>query len=142
VYDWLLFLHVLSAALLVGALAYFWAIVVATRPGRELFGGITSLRLSRPASVAVGIGFAGTLIFGLWLAIYLDEYRPWDGWIIASLVGWVIGGAAGGASGKALTPVGDDYPSPDARRRGVMLHAVSSLAALVVLVLMIWKPGA
>jgi hypothetical protein len=142
VYDWLLFLHVLSAALLVGALAYFWAIVVATRPGRELFGGITSLRLSLPASVAVGIGFAGTLIFGLWLAIYLDEYRPWDGWIIASLVGWVIGAAAGGASGKALTPVGDEYPSPAARRRGVMLHAVSSLAALVVLVLMIWKPGA
>ena len=141
-YDWLLFLHVLSAALLVGALAYFWALVFATRPGRALFGGVTSLRLARPASVAVGIGFAGTLIFGVWLAIYLDEYQLWDGWIIASLVGWAIGGAAGGASGKALTPVGDEYPSADARRRGVMLHAVSSLAALVVLVLMIWKPGA
>ena len=141
-YDWLLFLHVLTAALLVGALAYFWALVLATRPGRALFGGVTSLRMARPASVAVGIGFVGTFIFGVWLAIYLDEYQPWDGWIIASLVGWAIGGAAGERSGRALTPVGDEYPSPATRRRGVLLHAVASLAAVVVLVLMIWKPGA
>jgi uncharacterized membrane protein len=142
VYDWLLFLHVLSAALLVGALAYFWALVVATRPGRTLFGGSVSLRMARPASIAVGIGVAGTLIFGLWLAIYLDDYHPWDGWIIASLVLWAIGGGAGGRSGQVLTPAGDEYPTPEARRRGVLFHTVSSVAAVLVLVLMIWKPGA
>jgi hypothetical protein len=142
VYDWLLFLHVLSAALLVGALAYFWALLVATRPSRPLFGGAASLRMARPASIAVGVGVAGTLIFGLWLAIYLDEYKPWDGWIIGSLVLWAIGAGAGERSGRALTPVGDAYPTPDARRRGVLLHTVASVAALVILVLMIWKPGA
>jgi hypothetical protein len=139
VYEWLLFFHVLSAGLLVGALAYFWALVLATRPGASMFGGVTSLRMARPATVAVSVGVAGTLIFGVWLAIYLDEYQVWDGWILGSLALWAIGAGAGERSGRALTPVGDVYP---AWRKGVLLHTVASIAALLVLVMMIWKPGA
>jgi hypothetical protein len=139
VYDWLLFLHVLSAALLVGGLTYFWALVLATRPGRSMFGGAVSMSLARPATIAVSVGVAGTLIFGVWLAIYLDEYQVWDGWILAALALWVVGTAAGARSGRALTPVGDVYPN---WRQGVLLHAVASLAALIILILMIWKPGA
>jgi hypothetical protein len=139
VYEWLLFLHVLSGFLLVGALAFFWALVLATRPGRSLFGGATSMSLARPATIAITAGVAGTLIFGVWLAIYLDEYQVWDGWILASLVFWAIGTGAGERSGRALTPVGDVYPN---WRRGVLLHTVASVAALIVLILMIWKPGA
>ena len=138
-YDWLLFFHVLSAALLVGALAYFWALVLATRPGRSMFSGATSLSLARPASIAVMVGVAGTVIFGVWLAIDVDGYEVWDGWILASLVLWAIGAGAGERSGRALTPVGDVYPN---FRRGVLLHTVASVAALVILILMIWKPGA
>jgi hypothetical protein len=138
-YDWLLFFHVLSAFLLVGALTYFWALVLATRPGRSMFGGTISLSLARPATIAITAGVAGTLIFGVWLAIYVDEYQVWDGWILASLALWAIGAGAGARSGRALTPVGDVYP---AWRRGVLLHTVASVAAVLVLVLMIWKPGA
>jgi hypothetical protein len=142
VYDWLLFFHVLSAFLLVGALAFFWALVLGTRPGRTQLLGSSSLALARPATIAVTAGIAGTLIFGLWLAIYLDEYHPWDGWIIGSLVLWAIGTGAGQRSGRALTPVADAFPSPEARRRGILLHSVASVAAVLVLVMMIWKPGA
>ena len=138
-YEWLLFFHVLSAFLLVGALAYFWALVLATRPGRSMFGGAVSLSMARPATVAVTAGVTGTLIFGVWLAIYLDAYQVWDGWILASIVLWAIGSGAGARSGRALTPVGDVYP---AWRLGVLLHTVASVAAVLVLVLMIWKPGA
>ena len=138
-YEWLLFFHVLSAALLVGALTYFWALVLATRPGRSLFGGGVSLSLARPATIAVSAGVAGTLIFGVWLAIYLDDYQVWDGWILGSLALWVIGTGAGERSGRALTPVGDAYP---AWRKGVLLHSIASVAAVLILVLMIWKPGA
>lgn len=138
-YDWLLFLHVLSAALLVGALTYFWALVLATRPGRAMFSGATSLAMARPATIAIMVGVAGTLIFGVWLAIDVDGYELWDGWILASLVLWAIGTGAGERSGRALTPVGDVYPN---WRRGVLLHTVASVAALCVLILMIWKPGA
>lgn len=142
VYEWLLFLHVLSAALLVGALTFFWALVLGTRPGRSRIGARSSLALARPATVAVTAGVAGTLVFGVWLALYLDEYDIWDGWIIGSLVLWVIGTGAGERSGRALTPVGDNFPAPAVRRRGILLHAVASAAALAILVLMIWKPGA
>lgn len=141
-YDWLLFLHVLSAFFLVGALAFFWALVLGTRSGRSELTGSSSLSLARPATIAVTVGIAGTLIFGLWLAIYLDEYHPWDGWIIGSIVLWAIGTGAGERSGRALTPAGDAFPSPEARRRGIMFHAVASVAAILVLVMMIWKPGA
>lgn len=141
-YDYLLFFHVLSAALLVGAIAFFWAILLATRPSRPMFGGQASLALSRPASIAIMIGVTGTLIFGVWLAIYLDAYHVWDGWIVASLVLWAVGSGTGERSGRALTPVGDEFPSPEARRRGTILHTVSTLSVLAILVLMIWKPGA
>jgi hypothetical protein len=142
VYDWLLFLHLLSAFLLVAATAFFWALVLATRPGKTLFGGVASLAMARPATIVMSVGVAGTLIFGVWLAIYLDDYHPWDGWILGSLALWVVGTGTGERSGRALTPVGDEFPPPEARRRGIVLHAASSVAVLLVLVLMIWKPGA
>ena len=141
-YEWLLFLHVLSAALLVGALASFWALILGTRPGAGRISGRSSLKLARPATIAIAVGVGGTLIFGVWLALYLDEYEIWEGWIIASLVLWVIGTGAGERSGRALTPVGDEFPSRESRRRGIILHTVASVAALAILVLMIWKPGA
>jgi hypothetical protein len=142
VYDWLLFFHVLSAFLLAGALAFFWALLLVTRPGRAFFVASASLALARPATVAVSIGTLGTLILGLWLAIYLDAYHPWDGWILGSLVLWLIGSGAGARSGRVLAPVGERYPSSEARRQGIVLHSIASLATLGVLVLMIWKPGA
>jgi hypothetical protein len=34
----------------------------------------------------VGVGLTGTLVFGVWLAISLDGYEPWDGWVIVAFV--------------------------------------------------------
>ena len=141
-YEWLLFLHVLSAFLLVGAMTFFWAVILATRPRAELVDAPAFFTLSRVGGVAIMAGTVGTLVFGIWLAIYLDAYEILDGWIVGSLVLWVVGTAAGYRAGRDFTPVGDAAPAPEARRRGTILHAVSSLAALVILVLMIWKPGA
>jgi hypothetical protein len=36
-----------------------------------------------------------TLGFGIWLAISLDAYHPWDGWIIAAIVLWAVAGGTG-----------------------------------------------
>ena len=36
-----------------------------------------------------GLGGLGTLALGIWLALYLDEYGIWDGWIIAAIVLWL-----------------------------------------------------
>jgi hypothetical protein len=139
-YDWLLFLHVLSAFLLVGALATFWALVLATKPSAPVLSQEAAGLVARPANAVVIAGTIGTLVFGVWLAIDHDDYQVWDGWILAALVGWVISGWLGDQSGKAFTRAMGG--SLEDRRRGLLFHTGSSLVVLAVLVLMIFKPGA
>lgn len=143
--DFLLFVHVLSAFALLGATAALWAIVLATRPARPLLTAATATTLLRPTTVLVIIGTLGTLVFGVWLAIYLDEYQPWDGWIVASLVLWLVGAITGARSGNVYNAAGTVADPVDASRlwkRGNMLSAISTVAVVAVLVLMIYKPGA
>jgi uncharacterized membrane protein len=136
-FDWLLFLHVLSAFVVVASLTALWALVVATRPASPVLGPEEATRFGNLAGPLVGVGMMGTIIFGIWLAIDSDRYHPWDGWIVAALVLWAVAGATGTRAGQAFQrdPVGG-------RRLGVRLQAVNSLAILAILVLMIWKPGA
>ena len=44
----------------------------------------------------IGVGFFGTIGFGLWLSFSKGDYAPWDGWIAAAIILWVIAGATGG----------------------------------------------
>ena len=136
-YDWLLFLHVLSAFLLVGGLAALWALVLATRPAAPILGADGAMRFGRVSGPLVGAGGLGTIVFGIWLAIDVDGYELWDGWILASLILWVVGTWSGAQAGREFNrdPVGR-------RRAGIRLQTLNSLAVLVILVLMIWKPGA
>ena len=136
-YDWLLFLHVLSAFLAIGALTALWALMLGTRVEAPLLAPDSAMRFGRVAGILVGVGMGGALAFGIWLAIYVDGYELWDGWILASLVLWMVATWAGGRSGKAFTddPVGG-------RRLGIGFQALNSIGVLAILVLMIWKPGA
>jgi len=136
-YDWLLFLHVLSAFLVVGALTALWALVMSTRTAAPILSAESAMRFGRPAGSLVGAGMGGVLVFGIWLAIDVDGYELWDAWILASLVLWVVAAAAGGRSGQAFErdPIGE-------RRAGIRFQTVNSVAILVILLLMIWKPGA
>ena len=136
-YDWLLFLHVLGAFIAVGALTALWALILGTRGPAPLFDPPSTLAFGRVAGILVGVGMMAALVFGIWLAIDLDAYQLWDGWILASLVLWALGGWAGGQAGKTFEadPVGG-------RAAGIRYQAINSAAVLVILVLMIWKPGA
>jgi uncharacterized membrane protein len=144
-YDFLLLVHVLSAFALLGATAALWAIVLATRPARPRLSAATAALLLRPTTVVVIVGTLGTLVFGVWLAIYLDEYQPWDGWIVASLVLWLVGTITGARSGNEYNAAGTAGDPTDAARlwkRGNALSVISTVAVVAVLVLMIYKPGA
>jgi hypothetical protein len=136
-FDWLLFLHILSAFLVVAALTALWGLVLGTRPSGPLIAAEDAMRFGRIAGPLVGVGMMGALGFGIWLAIDSDSYHPWDGWIVAALVLWALSGWAGGEAGKKFQrdPVGG-------RQAGIRLQALNSLALLAILVLMIWKPGA
>jgi uncharacterized membrane protein len=131
-YDWLLFLHVLGAFALVGALTLISIVIVATwraeRPSDIAeFAGVT-----RVGRWLVGAGTSMTIVFGVWLAIEVDQYRVWDGWVIAAIVLWAIAAETGRRAVDAVR----------GGRRAVGMQLASSAAVLVILVDMIWKPGA
>src|ERR671911_2407838 len=95
-YEWLLFLHLLAAFLLVAGLVAYSVLVLSS-------GGETVSRALGPPALALwNAGGLGTLVFGVWLALDIDDYELWDGWIIAALVLWVVGSGAAGRLGTAV----------------------------------------
>jgi hypothetical protein len=127
VYDWLLFLHLLAAFLLaVTAVTYSAAALGALTGGRTMF----------VADRCWDVGGLGTLILGVWLALYLDQYEIWDGWIIGAIVLWAIATGLGESARRGLT----EAQTVDSRVR--LMHWLRTLAVIGLLVLMVWKPGA
>ena len=131
-YEWLLFLHLLAAFLLVaGVVAY----------GVMVFGSgeaVVSRTLGPPALALWNAGGLGVIVFGVWLALEVDGYELWDGWIIAAIVLWLVGSGAGGRLGAEVRE-GKPVQSIDGARAMVMVMA---LATLLLLLDMIFKPGA
>lgn len=156
-YDWLLFLHVTSAFALIAAVVLASVLVVVVR-NRDVPSEVARLySLTRLGEVLGGVGSIGALVFGIWLAIDVKGYELWDGWIIAAFVLWLVMGAFAGRAGKvingvrdrarALASEGGDAPNAELRSlvrdpRGLWLQAATALAVLLLLVDMIFKPGA
>jgi uncharacterized membrane protein len=155
--DWALALHVLSAFAWVAGIILFWVLIVAVRKADTPEGTIRTEPVVRVGNAAVGIGMVGTIVFGIWLAFSFGGYDIWDGWIIAALVLWVISMPLGQRTGTAYTQgmnkakelraAGQTGPSPEllALNRtssGVLFHALWSVVVLLILIDMIWKPGA
>ena len=157
-YDWLLFLHVLTAFVLVASLVVFWIIGIVARNVDRPVESLRYFRVAQPANVLVVVGTLGTFVFGIWLAIERDAYQVWDGWILAALALWAVASEAGRRGGapymeakklaERLAAEGRaDEPSPELHaklkdRNAMMLQALSSLAVLLLLLDMIYKPGA
>jgi hypothetical protein len=154
--DWILSLHVLSAFALVGAEVIFWIMIVSLW-GTDSTGRVASLmRVSQVGTVLVSVGSLGTIVFGVWLAISLDAYELWDAWVIAAIILWAIavelgrrGGQGYGAAGmeaQRLAQAGTETSPVVAETfrasRAFQFHTVSSVLILLLLIDMIWKPGA
>ena len=154
-YDWLLFLHITGAFLLLGGGVVAGALNLAAlrrdRPSEilVLFG------LIRIAVVAIIAGAVLAFVFGLWLVNEVG-YGYGDGWIVAAIVLLILGNAIGGFAGsrdartakfaEELVAQGD-APSAELRARvrdpiTLICNYGSGLILVAVLALMIWKPGA
>ena len=127
-YDWLLFLHVLAAFLLTSTIVTYSAGVL---------GAPAGARTVSVANVMWDIGGLATLVFGIWLAIDVDGYEVWDGWIITAIVLWLVATGLGQEVRKAAGD-GADLTAG----RAATMHWLRTLTVLALLVLMIWKPGA
>ena len=154
-YDWLLFLHITGAFLLLGGGVVAGALNIAAlrrdRPNEIvlLFG------LIRIAVASIMIGTLLAFVFGLWL-VHEVGYGYGDGWVIAAIVLLVVANAMGGIGGRreeqtaryaAELAASGDEPSPELRRRvrdpvSLALSYGSGLVLVAILAIMIWKPGA
>jgi hypothetical protein len=127
-YEWLLFLHLLAAFLLVAGVVAYGVLVLGS-------GGDAARRALGPPALALwNAGGLGVLVLGIALALEVDSYELWDGWILAAIVLWIIASAAGGRLARGVrerAPV-----------RAQLLLAVMALATAALLIDMIFKPGA
>jgi hypothetical protein len=155
--DWILSLHVLSAFAYVSGIVLFWVLVVAVRRTDTPEGTIRMEPIVRVGNGAVGIGAGGTIVFGIWLAFSVGGYDIWDGWIIAALVLWFLSAETGRRTGAEYTAgltkanelqaAGQTGSSAELlainrTQSGLLMHSVTTLLVLLILVDMIWKPGA
>lgn len=144
---------------LIGAIGFFSGLAVAAAAQaaarhRERAGEVAAvLALARVGVVLVAGGFVLVLAGGLWLV----EETAWslgDGWLAASLVLFaasLVLGAVGGRRPKSARLLAEGQPpdaQPDAEigrllrdRASWLANAAATAAALVVLVLMIWRPN-
>ncbi len=132
-FDFLLFVHVLAAFMLLAMVVMYSAFA---------FGGPAPQRAVGVAQALDGIGGVGTLIFGVWLALYVDGYEIWDGWIIAALILWAAAAETGRRSHAALTPTTADGTIAAVDRDMVRWHVIRTALIVILLADMIFKPGA
>jgi cell division protein FtsW (lipid II flippase) len=125
VYDWLLFFHVLAAFLLGITVVMYSAVAL---------GSVLGGRATFVADRCWDVGGLGTLILGIWLALHLDEYEIWDGWILGAIALWLVATGLGETVRKRL--------AEGETAAVTTMHWLRTLAVIGLLVLMIWKPGA
>jgi uncharacterized membrane protein len=154
--DWILSFHLLSAAALVGAMTLFSILIVANWRADRPATVASFMRVAVIGNVLIGVGTAGTIVFGIWLAFSKAGYAIWDGWVLAAIVLWAVATELGRRAGTAYTEAGKraeelakvgNEPSPELARSfgpspAFRLHVGSTIVILLILIDMIWKPGA
>jgi hypothetical protein len=155
--DWIFSLHLLFAATLVGSLVMTWIVVVALYRVNTAEATLSLNRVGMVGSGATVIGLVGVISLGIWLAILRDAFQVWDGWVLAAIVLWAIATVAvlrsfveyakPAAKARALVASGQIGPdvelaSLNRTSTGLVLRALASAAVVLIVVDMIWKPGA
>jgi hypothetical protein len=155
--DWIFAIHLLMAATLVGALVMSWILTVALRSVETADTTLSFNRVAMVGATILGVGLVGVIAFGIWLAILRDAFHPWDGWVIAAIILWVIATAAimravaeyrkPAERARALLTSGQTGPDAElaALNRtttALLMRALASAAIVLMVIDMVYKPGA
>lgn len=137
--ETLLVLHLLSAFALVAGVVIYSAVAL---------GSPTGPGLRATADRLWDAGGFGTLVFGVWLAFDIGFYSITDGWILAALGLWVVIAILGmrarfatappGANGTVDAALTAEWGGPSV----AVWHWLRVAFVLLLLAVMIWKPGA
>jgi len=155
--DWIFSVHLLFAATLVGGLVMSWIIVIALRSidVADLTLGFGSVEVI--GAIAIVLGLLGTITLGIWLAVLRPQFHPWDGWVIGAYVLWVIATVTvwrsfveyrkPAAKARALIDSGATGPNTELKAlnrtmTGLLFRALTSAAVVLIVIDMIYKPGA
>jgi hypothetical protein len=133
--DTLLFLHVLTGFMLVATIVIFTGIGL---------GLATTPRVLGVANLLWAVGGLGSLLLGIWLAIDLSAYQPWDGWVIGAIVLWALATETGrraqmGFDAAESAPESGALAPP---QNAMLMHWVRTGLVLALLIVMIYRPGA
>ena len=134
-YETLLVLHLLSAAVMIAAITYFTSLY---------FGAPLLPTPFKLANIGVAAGGGLVIVFGIWLTLNVDGYELWDPWILASLILWAVAAGTGSRAGKTAEEriQAGETNVAEAVRGTAHLHWIGVAAVFAILVLMIFKPGA
>jgi hypothetical protein len=125
VYHTLLFFHLIAAFLLAITIVMYSAVAL---------GATSSPRMLFVADRCWDVGGLGTLIFGIWLALNLDQYDFFDFWILFALLLWFVATGLGQSIQRRMG--GEDTSAVNA------MHWIRTIVVIALLVTMVWKPGA
>jgi hypothetical protein len=152
-YAWVLAFHLLAAFALAAALVLFAVLVFAGRRVTTLEQNRLLFRVAPIGGPLLGAGAGLTLILGVGLALESDRFEIWNGWIIAALVLWALMGAVGQRTGAYYTKIQQRAESGDPGAEaevqaglraptGALLHVATIAIFLLLLLDMLFKPGA
>lgn len=154
-HDWALFFHLLGALVLVAGVTVAGVAFEAARRRTRPDAIAVLLGLTRIGVLLVVLGSLLVLAFGLWLVDLEDDIDLGTGWLSAALALFVVVlvvGALGGRRPKRARKLAErldhdgEPESPELRallddRLALGLNYVAALLLVVILVLMVFKPG-
>ena len=155
--DWIFSVHLLFAATLVGGFVMSCIVVIALRSVDAAGETLSFNRVAMVGTIAIILGLPGTIALGIWLAILRPQFHPWDGWVIGAIVLWVIATVAVLRSfveyrkpaRKARELIASGVTGPNSElvalnrtSTGLLLRALASAAIVLIVIDMIYKPGA
>jgi hypothetical protein len=152
-FDWMLALHLIAAFAVAAALVLYAVLVFWGRRMQTLAETRSLFRLAPVGTVLITSGSLLVLVLGVILAFDGDGLHIYDGWIIAAIVLWAALGGVGQQTGMYYSAVeklaGSDDPGAEAEvlarlraSRGAMLHLATVGIFLLLLIDMLFKPGA
>ena len=150
-YEVLLFLHILAGITWFGAVIFFegmMAFAIRSGEARSIartfsIGYRTTNRLAPVSSVAV-------LVFGIWMVLLREAWRLEQAWIAFAIAIVVLSIGAGifyfSPQGQQIEALVEEKGSEDAETQSrikmmINVGRVQAAALLVVLILMVWRPG-
>jgi uncharacterized membrane protein len=152
--QWLLALHVTGAFFLLGGVMFATILSVLGSRAERPSEVAAFMGLARWAVLFIIAGEILLLVFGLWL-VHETHYSFGAFWIYAALILFVVAGVMGKKGGDREAPTralalelaqADDAMTPELRARlgdraTLLLSGGAGVLALLILGLMIWKPG-